>query len=153
MNTFQNPITIYQGAFQDVFANCNKPDELTIIVNRNSRLFDIVLNNKRNIVPILVFDELTNYGYPKQIVRFFEYVHNNFVRCGIPLPVPGTFWIPLMSYSKTRMICGEPIMVDGIKSGAELCDKYADALRKIHDDEKKKNKGKKHARTLTFEAV
>ena len=136
INSYNGPVVVYPGAFRDVFANCRDPNTLTLMVNRKSRLFGMIIDSKRDLVPMIAVDELIHYSHPPFIVSFFEYVHKNIVRCGLPLPVPGFLGIPLFSISKIQMLCGGPIKVEGIKEGTELCDKYTDALRNLYKEAK-----------------
>jgi hypothetical protein len=132
------PFVIYSGGFHDVFENCLNPDQITITVNSKSRLYNILIESNKKLIPILVLNELENYRHPIFVVKFFQYIHKNLFRCGVPVPVPGSFWIPLFSINKTIMVCGDIIDCRKFESGEQLCIKHVQELERLYIQNKEK---------------
>lgn len=133
-----DPVLIYSGGFHDVFENCLHTETLNVMVNSKSRLYDILIEESKTLIPVLVLNEMDNFTHFKPMVRLCRWIHKHYIRCGVPVPVPGSFYVPLFSVKKTWMICGLPIDSSQFKSGQELYHAHIQGIQNLYTEAKTK---------------
>ena len=128
----KNQLSMYPGGFQDVFSMCEDPSVLTINVNRHSRLYKILLQEKISIMPLLILNEGDIFKHNVFLVKACKFVHHTFFRCGIPIPPLGDTNMPLVCREKIKMCYGDMIDVSSVEDENDYCRKHIEALQSIH---------------------
>jgi hypothetical protein len=106
------------------------------MLNSQSKFYEIIRENKKKIIPILIINELDNFGQPKFILPILKFIHTKIIRMGVYFLPLGSFYIPFFSFKKTYMLCGDLIDSTNITSNEELFNLHIEQILKIYEHAK-----------------